>query len=1031
MSVYIPKTATGSQSIQANYVSPFTDSSAKKFTSVDAVENNSPTDSVDNSEHLIGLASGMRTLSLGAAALAAQARSQIAQAVSGVFQIDGVQDPLVRKPTVQFSEEDVNDVQSRMVNVAADVYSRVQDPQIRDQIMRQIGNHVFNARHAFIPIRSEDMTVKTTNQVVPQVESAEIDISKDRGATDNFYVGLTFNVQTSLSDTVKLFRIFRAEVDDPTFTRPLPVISSNGMQRLQSFRGVRTQDQAAITQKRLDEMGVANAVSLLNYVNPFTGKRVSANTGNATLVVPPPLPYQQRRADLNLDHLPDALAHLDKSVAQNINVIFNLQNNPILGISASADTGSFTVGAGRVSGSWSPLLVDRSNKLEFQEIAHFTPGKLMSTQVGSMTEYYYEDATVSYGGGYKYFVVSVDDKAVQSARSAVVDAVIEGLRIPPRPLNTVALIGDKSITLTVTTTDQLVEKFEIYRKDDDVNAAQRALAQTISDQEGYSVSAAAQQIGKNRFLLVGECFNSLKSGGTFMDGAAIPGRPYTYRVYSVDIFGNKSESPFELDAYIPDRNQQHVALQSPTLLAEVDANTHKMKLTFSCSDPLVERLRLERIDLSTGETAFSIPQAPSRVILGYGRSPIKNRASMSGERLFNPSATDLWTGVFNNTGQQSFVDTTVQYDHIYQFRVCGEDRYGNKTSYVISPPLMIVRHPFVNPPAALSASVSVDRFGFIQGARLNWQAGSLDISVGDQLGSQNSLADTAVRTLYQVQRRLVGEDRWLSFPLLSGTLFLDQVDSGSPAPSFRPPYLQQNQFYEYRVQAIQTGSFISNFTAPIKLFVGYDVGVPANFVIRTPATTVRPFYTMLNWDTPPNSGIVDRWEIERADLSNIAAAQFNTKNPDAFSTLSYRKFRTVYRESSRFSSRETDGLSGSMNTLIMVGQHFYMDTTVDFGNTYFYRVRAISPEGQVSGWTYRGIKVTSTSFEQKYVPLISAAEKQQLAASQQPMVLQQSAKLGSTSYSLLPAYARPDSVRISKKLYPVTDTRFYDTEEDA
>lgn len=1012
MSTFVRKFTTGTRPTQEWRQDRYTNSYAKKFVTNDAVVNNSTTDSTTNAEHITILASGMKTLSLGASTLAQQARGEIAAAMSGVFNVDGVQDPLVRKPTVQFNEEDVNSVQSRMIGAAGQYYSNVSNSAIRDQIMRQIGNNVYNSRHAFMPISAEDMTVKTTNLVVPQIESAEVDIAKSKGAIDSFYVGLTFNIPTSSSDSIRLVRIFRAEVNDPVYTRPLLTISSNGMQRLQSYRGGKSADQASVTTIRMNEMGVSNAVSLLNYVNPFTGQRVSA-VGSGELLIPPPLSNQKKNPNLDIDHLPDALSHLDASVAGNINVIYNLQNNPILGINLSSATGTMRVGASRASGTFTPVVIDRSNKLEFKEIGNFTPGGLTTRQVGTVTEYYYEDTTVSYGGGYKYFIVTVNDKAVQSARSSVVDAVVEGLRVPPRPLNVVTLVGDRSITLTMTSTDQLVEKFEVYRRDENPNAALQAFAQTISDQEGYSVSAALYDIGLNGFLLVGECFNSMRSGGSFMDGSTIPGRPYTYRVYAVDIFGNKSESPFEIEAYIPDKSQQYVALRTPSLIAEVDVNTHKMKLTFSCDDPLVQRLNLERRDVSIGEETFSVPQAPSRIILGYGRSPIKNRASMSGERLFNESQVDIWTGIFDNQGQQVFIDKTVQYDHIYQYRVFGEDRYGNRTSYSVTPPLMIVRHPLVNAPASLTAKPVIDTNGFLQGSQVSWKPGTLDVSAENQLGSQAALADTSVRTLYQVQRRHEGEDRWLNFPLMSGTTFVDQIFQGSPAPAFRPPFVEMNQLYHYRVQSVQTGSFVSNFTDPASVFVGYDIAVPQNFTLRNPPATTRPFYVMLNWDVQNNSGVVDRWEIERCGINNIAAAQLNMKNPDAFSSLQYVPFRTVYREASRFSGKSHDQLPGMLNNVILVGTNYYMDTAVDFGNTYFYRIRAISPEGRISAWAYRGIKVTSTAFEQKYQPLISELDKQNMVASRQALVMAQTEKQGSTTFSMLPGYARPPSMRLT------------------
>ena len=1028
MSEYIPKFTSGTRAAQEERVSSFTDSYAKKFITPDAVQNNSTTDSTDNAEHLVNLASGMRTLALGASALAQQAQIQIAAAISGVFQVDGEIDPQPQ-PAVEYTEDDVNSVQARLIDLAAQAYVNIEDPTTRDQVIRQIGQHVYNARHAFVPIREEDMTVRTTNNVVPVVESAEVDIDKNKGATDNFYVGLTFNLPASASDNISLIRIFRADIADPIYTRPLPTISSNGIQRLHSFRGVKN-DSVTAGVVQLDQNGVPNAVSLLNYVNPFTGQRVSAQ-GDQSLVVPNPLPNQKSSPNLDVSALPDALSHLDRSVASNINVLFNLQNNPVLGLTGSARQEALQVGRSRVSGSWYPLLIDASNKLEFREIGHFTPGGSNTRHIGGLLEYYYEDSTVTYGGGYKYFIVTVNDKAVQSARSSIIDVTVEGLRIPPKPTTVVPYTGDKFVTLMINATDQLIEKFEIYRMDPSPNAATQALAQTISDQQGFSIGSTMSNVNDNGFLHIGECFNSVKSGGTFMDSSATPGKVYTYRVYSVDVFGNKSEVPYEVEAFIPDLTQQYVALQKPALLAEVDSATHKMKLTFSCNDTLVERLNLERMDLTSGETTFSVPQARSRIIFGYGRSPIKNRPSMSGEMIFNPSAADVWSGVFDNSGPQSFIDLTVQYDHVYQYRIYGEDRYGNKTDYVISSPLMIVRHPFINEPTQLSASVSLDNTGFLQGVNVHWMPGTQDVSAGDLLGNQNALTSSLVRTLYQLQRRHTNEDTWQSFPLTAETSILDQMDEGLEAPKFRPPFLTINQSYQYRVTAIQTGSFISNYTDPVQVFVGYNVATPTNFTLRMPAATARPFYIMLNWDTPDNSGVVDYWEIQRCPINNIAAAQLNTQNPDSFAKLTYNPYRLVYSESSRFSSKATDSLqmTGSVNSLVLVGMHYFMDTAVDFGNTYFYRIRAVSPEGQQSAWVYRGAKVTSAAFEQKYMALISDDEKQELASSQLPLVPQQIQKLGVSSYSMVPPHAQPLSIKSSNVvIYKGQSSKTYNEE---
>jgi hypothetical protein len=391
---------------------------------------------------------------------------------------------------------------------------------------------------------------------------------------------------------------------------------------------------------------------------------------------------------------------------------------------------------------------------------------------------------------------------------------------------------------------------------------------------------------------------------------------------------------------------------------------------------------------------------------------------MSGEMMFNNNLVDVWTGVFNNTGQQQvFIDKTVQYDHIYQYRVYGEDRYGNKTSYVISPPTMTVRRPLVNAPVSLAATAIQKEDGSIKGVQINWMPGTLDVSAGDQIGSQNDLSNTAVRTLYQVQRRQEGDDRWLSFPLMSGTVMIDSIAGASPAPNFRPPYVESNTMYHYRVQAMQTGAFVSNFTEPVSVFVGYNVAAPSNFIIRTPSAFIRPFYVMLNWDTPTQTGVVDHWEIERAMMSNVASAQLNMSNPEGFAQLEYKPFRIVYREASRFSGASTDVLPGMVNGAIIVGTHYYMDTQVDFGNSCFYRMRAVSPEGQTSKWVYRGVKITSVAFEQKYQPLISDEEKKELIATGNPLMMAQTEKIGTSSYSIQPNYSRPRSAVVDRKWY--------------
>jgi hypothetical protein len=174
---------------------------------------------------------------------------------------------------------------------------------------------------------------------------------------------------------------------------------------------------------------------------------------------------------------------------------------------------------------------------------------------------------------------------------------------------------------------------------------------------------------------------------------------------------------------------------------------------------------------------------------------------------------------------------------------------------------------------------------------------------------------------------------------------------------------------------------------PVEIFVGLPVFAPANFRLKTPDPKIRPFYIMLNWDTPLGSGIVDRWEIERVVVNNLAAAKINIKNPNDFLSLGFAPFRMVYRESSRFRSLVVDSPTIDSRYKIagkspvprkdgqtITGQHHFMDGEVIFGNSYFYRIRAVDTNSVVSDWTYKGMKLTEEIFEKKVAVFVSQPE---------------------------------------------------------
>jgi len=1027
MAEYIPKTNPAQNlPTQESYLNPGNDSSAKKYITTNAIENNSPVDAAQNDGIIIDVGSNAKSLAISVSSIAAQAAQEITAAEAALMQVDGVQDIQTRQNLVDFNESDVNNVQRKMASQAVVVFSKIVNVGLRGLLQRQTQNFIFDSRHAFTPIKSEGAMSLTTNLIVPEVEEVTVDIDKNVGAVDNFYISIGFNLPADKLRDVRAVRVFRAEMDSPVYTRPLSTLSPAGIQRLQAFRGRKNEDPSQ-RQMQLDSDGIPNSVSNLNYFDAFTGLRVSADS-RTPLIIPPPVAGQNANPLFLTAKIPVALNHLDTSVLQDINTISNIQKNPIYGYDVSVDT-SGVIGGQNLNQnlrlgdqaqlnvmskkSTSKVIMDKNNKLEFECIATFTPGnaRMNPRRVSGRAEFYFTDESVRYGRGYKYFLVTIDNNMMQSARSIMTTSVVEGMRVPERPATVSADVDQTSVSLAITVGDQLVEKFEIYRFEDSVDRKQTAVSRTIADKEGFSVRSYIREISENNYLLIGEAPNPPKAGAQFVDRTVIPGRHYIYRVYAVDIFGNKSESPTVVEAFVPDLEQQFVDLQAPSILAEVDAATHLIRITFSCDDEHVERLRLERRDLTIGQITFCTPNEPPRVQFGLGR--LKGRKALEGERLYDTSLDFSWNGIFPSLHhqQQVFIDKTSAIDHIYQYRMFGEDRYGNKTSYAFTSPLMVSRRPFINAPTGLSASVTYDQENIIRGVNVSWVESNVDKSAEELMGSQAALTDSSVRTLYQLQRLKRGETMWRNFALQSGSTIFDPLVGveADVSPNFRPPYVEANQVYFYRVQAVQTGAFISNFTFPTQVFAGYGVGRPLNFFLRTPDVYTRPFFIMLNWDTQTNSGIVDHWEIQREVVNNFVADRLSTKNPDDFRNLWFDPFRIVYRESSRFSSKVQDSSAMSNQSNIIIGQHYYMDTQVDFGNTYFYRMRAVSPEGYTSPWAYRGLKLTSAVFEQKWIPILTDDEKTKLSTMYEPLYfINGRDPTGKNTFSLLPDYSKPD-----------------------
>lgn len=1034
-------------------------SSARKFTAKDIVQNNdaSPIGLRSNAEHIIDAAAGIRTTGIVVAKVAEAGLAQL-QAVRSALQSVSPTNPTTPTKNPSFDEHDLRVSQESLVQGVLGSLGQHPVPDVQSRIEGHAYDLVQGSVTNALPVSQKGNGV-STNTAAPDIDYVSVKLDVKKGILDMFCSSVVFSVPRSAvaAGKVKAIRIFRALVDNPDFFLREPArLSAVAVERLcsQPPRSRRkNQDYLGQYELQLSGMNVDNAITALNPIDPSRKLRVQSSDDQPTATDhlsanDRPTGDGVTQRDVGSFVQPDSFLNLDRSVARDLNSIKNIQLQnpqlaartlpPVVPVGSSIIMGNAQrLGAEQIRQNRSRLspgagntVVDSANRVDFKEIAFLSPGKLTGLIIGDSIQYSYDDPSINYAKSYRYYVVTVDDNMVESQRSRIVQINVDGIRIPQVPTRASAYVISRSVCLTAMVDDLLVEKFEIYRRElTGPTGPDSSRISIVAGTQGYHVSEDTRQRLPNGFLQIGEVANHSVIGGTFYDRDVKPGHKYVYRIFSVDVFGNKSESPREIQVFYPDP-QKHVDLATPSILAEVDSTTGKVRVTIHCDDTRVTRLFLSRRDVSIGQSAFVPPGQIEHIRLGSTDSA-RGAARFDDVRYgMSVDRSLVWNGMIENTQDNIvFYDNSVMQDRTYQYQVYGTDRFGNSTQAATSGRLLVANRFLIFEPQNLTAQVSQSG-SVVTGISLSWDDPNIDISPEDRIGNRETLRENQVRTLYQVSRRRVGEDSWVDFAMTENQTVFDPArlpSELSPLPplpqrssptgyaeqqvarsltSFQsaslvvPPkplpqqaqFLVPNETYMYRVQTFQSGNFISNFSDPVVVTVILPVTTPVNFRVRPGDTKVRPFYVALNWDTSIDSGIVDRWEIERVAVNNIAAARFNNLNPSDFSNLTYVPYKVIYAESSRFRERTDDDLAqrgllgGTGPTTLLTGQNHYLDQDVEFGNTYFYRIRAVSPTGgQTSGWAYRGVKVTDDSYEKKQNAILTADERSSLSTTIAPI----------------------------------------------
>lgn len=1004
-------------------VSPITDSSSRKYVSSDAVQNypvqNQNTTS--NAEHIVGASADMSSTATVAQQAAASARDQITAVKAQIAAITPNTTKLTLTPAKVFSDSDLNLQQNQLATSIFASIGKTSFLGVDAKNLAISSGLIKSSLAAVLPFSDHGNGIQT-NTAVPAIDHVEVSLDKKQGLTDAFVATVTFSIPRSMvaSGKITSVRVFRAEVQNPDFARTAGKLSVHAMDILRSDNNrsrAKNQDYLGIYESQARQAGVSNAVTSLNPIDPSLNTRLSTTnhlpvSERQLTSVSHPQNDGAKHAALSSYVDSKNLLDLDFSVINDLKSLRNIQiQNP--GVAQRLPSDVLHVGRSTYSQNPSRVglaqqqetrnlfpsnannqknVVAPSNNLNFKEILFTSLSKISSHLIGNYIEYSFDDPTITFGKSYRYYALSVDTNMQESQRSRIVQIDVDGLRVPSFPSKVSARVISSRISLSIMVEDELVEKFEIYRKTEDSSKEQpeSAVTNVISSISGFNVSTATRKLLKNNFLQVGESLNGHKAGSIFYDRNVQPGTTYTYRVFSVDIFGNKSERPNEFSIFYPEPSNKKNDLRKPTLLAEIDTQTSKVKLSIHAADPRLVGLFLTRRDLTAGQEAFVPPGQIDRIKFGLGdpaRGPLKFddiHASFDTDNKIN------WKGYFrNDTSQIIFVDRTTIVDRTYQYKLYGIDRFGNQSPIEISRPLFVENRPRIAEPVNLVASVlfSGSDLSIVDGIQLNWQDGNIDVSSEDLVGNRETLRQNSVRTLYQVERRLFDGDGWEEFPMVDSPMFFDPSlnEVRNVNANNRPSYVKENQTYVYRVQAFQSGAFISNFSRPIVVPILSPIFAPVNLRLLTCDAQVRPFFVAINWDNQKSNNIIDRWEIERSAANNFAAATLSSNNPQDFKNLIFTPFKVIYSESSRFRERTDDESSDTLDSeggllKFFTGENFFIDLDVEFGNSYFYRIRSVSAvNGDKSEWAYRGIKVTDELQEQKIEAVMTQDEKDEAA----------------------------------------------------
>lgn len=806
-------------------------------------------------------------------------------------------------------------------------------------------------------------------KLFPFIDHVQVSFSRD-GVIDGFYTRVVMSVMKHELERTRAVRVFRCDHGPSELSSPLTM---TGIGKVAVPTGRKNIDKLVTYERSHREDGTLGALSKiqpdgfvnLRNSNPTVENRFAITQGDV----------QRRISAKNLAGIltPQESARVDPGVAFDLKTISRVRS-----MSGQARSHAEAVGrlfvpketAERASlpvqktkGQAGKFAIEKRNALAFREVHFATISNLTKKTVGDVVEFSFVDNSVMRGRRYSYYVVIVDNEMRESRRSEVVTLTVDRFIPPATP--EIAISNDgRRVYLQMISNDSFVEKFEVYRRERNVTANRPVELLAIGD----GVDVEERSPTRAGWAQIGEAIVSQDMRSSFSDGRVVPGSEYEYRIYAVDCFGNKSPTPADGVTRVRSGHNP-MSLEPLTTTAEVDQRTRKANVSVYIDDPRVRAVFISRRDLTIREHSFRDPLT--------GDIPAVNTKDVKRYRTSDPVLHDQragWNGhvQINGTGSAGFVDNTVRFDHSYQYCAYGVDARGIRTPYAFSQVIFVARKPLVNAPVELSSTVTTSS------VMLSWKDANISFSPDDLMGNRETLENTSVRALYQVQRKDIGGVNWESFPLTDQPVFDDELLDADP-PSYRPAYPSKGRTYLYRVGTLQSGNYYSNFTEPVAVKVVVPPEMPSFLAVRCSDTRIRPTYTVVNWNS---GGDVAYWQVDRVAVNNYVSPSISS--PDQISALNFVEVARVTPEASRATARNQDE-TRKRDESLFIGERFYIDSDIEIGNSYFYRVRAVSTHGDVSEYVYRGIYISNSTFERKLKSVVTSEERERLSKTLMPM----------------------------------------------